>query len=56
MLEYCRIKASEINYEKGKQRESQIDFETTVKKLGFEYFVVRDLSDFKLIIENKFNQ
>jgi hypothetical protein len=37
----------------GKQRQSQIEFEKTVSKLGFQYFVVRDLEQFQKLIENE---
>jgi hypothetical protein len=33
----------------GKQRDTQQDFENTVKALGFEYYVVRSLDEFKII-------
>jgi hypothetical protein len=37
----------ECKDEKGKQRETQMEFENTVKNLGFEYYIVRSLDDFK---------
>jgi hypothetical protein len=36
----------------GKQSDSQIDFENRVNKLGFEYWIVRDLEIFKNLVEN----
>ena len=40
----------ECKDEKGKQRESQIEFQQTVTALGFGYHVVRSLEDFKAIL------
>jgi hypothetical protein len=37
----------ELKLEKGKQSDKQIDFEKKVKALGFEYYVVRSLDEFK---------
>ena len=39
----------------GKQSDSQIDFENRVNKLGFEYWIVRDLEEFKKLVENARN-
>jgi len=36
----------------GKQSDSQIDFEARINKLGFEYWIVRDLETFKKIVKN----
>jgi len=35
----------------GKQSDSQIDFEARVNKLGFEYWIVRDLETFKNLVK-----
>jgi hypothetical protein len=35
----------------GKQSDSQIDFENRVNKLGFEYWIVRDLETFKNLVQ-----
>jgi len=35
---------------KTKQSEYQIKFETNVKKMGFEYYIVKSLEDFKNIL------
>lgn len=43
----------ELKNEVGKQRESQKDFENVVTKLGFNYYLVRTLEQFKTIIENE---
>ncbi len=43
----------ELKNETGKQRDSQKDFETVVQKLGFDYYIVRTLEEFKTIIENE---
>lgn len=37
----------------GKQRDSQINFQKRIEKLGFEYHIVRSLEDFKKIISQK---
>ena len=46
----------ELKNEVGKQRESQKDFETLVQKLGFDYYLIRTLEEFKTIIENETNR
>jgi len=43
----------ELKNEVGKQRESQKDFEAVVQKLGFDYYLIRTLEEFKTIIENE---
>lgn len=43
----------ELKNEVGKQKESQKDFETLVQKLGFDYYLIRTLEEFKTIIENE---
>ena len=42
----------EVKTDTGKQSDKQKEFENTVKILGFEYYVVRNLNDFILIINN----
>ena len=42
----------ELKLEKGKQSENQKNFENKVKRLGFEYFIVRSLEEFKKIVAN----
>lgn len=42
----------EFKDEKGRQRPNQIDFEERVKSLGFDYWIVRTLEDFKNKIES----
>ena len=42
-----RIIFIEVKLEKGRQQPNQIEFEKTVKSLGFEYYVVRTLEEFK---------
>ena len=42
----------EVKDSKGVQRENQKKFEQDVKKLGFEYYLVRSFEDFTKIIEN----
>lgn len=37
----------EFKDDKGRQSERQIDFEQRVTKLGFEYWIIRSLEDFK---------
>jgi hypothetical protein len=44
-----RIIFVELKLEKGKQQKTQIEFERKVKALGFEYYVVRSLEEFKKI-------
>jgi len=41
----------ELKIEKGKQSESQKEFESIVTNLGFEYHLVRSLEQFKQIIK-----
>ena len=41
----------ECKDEKGRQQPNQIEFEKTVTALGFEYYVVRSLEEFKKIIQ-----
>lgn len=36
----------EVKIQKGIQSDKQKDFETIVKNLGFDYFIVRSLTDF----------
>lgn len=40
----------EVKIDKGLQSEKQIDFENRVKKLGYDYFIVRSLDEFKNIV------
>lgn len=40
----------EVKTDTGKQSEKQIEFETKVKALGFDYFLVRSLEQFKEIL------
>lgn len=40
----------ELKIDKGRQSDNQIEFEQRVKKLGFEYHIVRSLEEFKEII------
>ena len=41
----------ECKDEKGRQQPNQIEFQKTVTALGFEYYVVRSLEEFKKIIQ-----
>ena len=45
-----RIIFVELKLPTGKQQKSQIDFQNKVNNLGFEYYVVRSLEEFKEII------
>lgn len=40
----------EVKDHKGKQSEKQIEFEQTIKSLGFRYLLVRSLEQFKEVI------
>lgn len=40
----------ELKTQVGKQSDKQKDFESIVKSLGFEYFVVRSLEEFKQVV------
>ena len=51
-----RIIFVEVKFEKGKQSDKQKAFEKTVKDLGFEYILVRNLEDFKGYVEKSFDQ
>ena len=42
----------EVKNEKGIQGEKQKDFEKQVQNLGFSYFLVRSLNDFKIVLNN----
>ena len=39
----------------GRQSPGQIEFEQTVTNLGFEYYLIRSVDEFKLTIDNLFN-
>ncbi len=41
----------ELKILKGKQSPQQIDFQTKVENLGFEYWLVRSLDEFKLCLQ-----
>ena len=43
----------EVKTDKGTQSDKQKEFENTVKSLGFEYYVVRSVNDFILIINTQ---
>jgi hypothetical protein len=43
----------ELKAEKGVQSEVQKLFESNVKKLGFEYHIIKSLEQFKNILENE---
>lgn len=43
----------ELKTDTGKQSDKQIDFENRVKKLGFEYYLIRSIDEFKIIINGK---
>jgi hypothetical protein len=45
-----RVIFIEVKFEKGKQSEAQIQFENSVKALGFEYYVIKSLEEFKKVI------
>lgn len=40
----------EVKDEKGNQSDKQIEFETLVKSLGFDYYLVRNLEQFQSVI------
>lgn len=48
-----RVIFVECKDEKGRQSETQVDFQETVTALGFEYYVVRSLEEFKKIIQKQ---
>lgn len=41
----------ELKYKKNKQSPKQEDFEKIAKALGFNYYIVRSLKQFKMIVE-----
>lgn len=43
----------ELKTETGKQSEKQKDFQKRVNDLGYEYLLIRNLEEFKLIIKSK---
>lgn len=43
----------EVKFKKGRQQPNQLEFEKTVTNLGFKYYVVRSLDEFKNIPEIK---
>jgi hypothetical protein len=49
-----RVFFVEVKTATGRQQQNQIDFEKTVKDLGFEYILVRNLEDFKGYVEKSF--
>ena len=46
-----RVIFVEVKLEKGRQQPNQFEFEKTVTALGFEYYLVRSLEEFKKIIQ-----
>jgi hypothetical protein len=50
VIQQNRILFVEVKIEKGIQSETQIKFQKNVEILGFEYFLVRSLEQFKAII------
>jgi hypothetical protein len=46
-----RIIFIEVKTERGVQSESQKQFENDVKALGFEYYLVRSLNEFKNLVQ-----
>lgn len=40
----------EVKNENGRQSDNQKEFEARVKELGFEYYIVRSLQDFKKVV------
>lgn len=46
----------EMKTAKGTQKEAQEAFEKDVKALGFEYYLVRSLEQFKELISNQINK
>lgn len=49
VLQPNRIIFVEVKFGKGRQQANQVDFENKVKALGFEYYLVRSLEEFKQI-------
>jgi len=47
-----RVIFCEFKDDKGKQSPQQIDFQTKVENLGFEYWLVRSLDEFKLCLQS----
>ena len=45
----------EVKTEKGKQTDNQIEFQNAITKLGYEYYIVRDLMEVDAIIKRKTN-
>jgi hypothetical protein len=50
VIQQNKILFVEVKIQKGIQSEAQIKFQNNVESLGFEYFVVRNLQQFKLIL------
>jgi hypothetical protein len=50
VVQQNRVIFIEVKTDKGTQQENQKQFETDVKKLGFEYHVVRNLEQFKKVV------
>lgn len=42
----------EVKTDKGKQSESQLDFQNKVESQGFKYFIVKNVDDFIKIFDN----
>jgi len=53
VLLYQKTIFFELKAEKGVQSDVQKLFETNVKKLGFEYHIIKSLEQFKNILENE---
>lgn len=43
----------EVKTDTGKQNEAQVEFEDTIKKLGYEYQIVRSVMDVENIVKNQ---
>lgn len=39
----------EIKLDKGRQSENQVDFETKVSRLGYQYHIIRSIEDFNRV-------
>jgi hypothetical protein len=48
-----RVLFIEVKTDKGKQQNTQKEFQNKVQELGFEYYIVRSVNDIELLLKEK---
>lgn len=51
-----RVLFLELKTETGQQSDSQVEFECAISELGFEYYVIRSIDEFKNMIYEHFQK